>query len=410
MVHTAKLKVLFSDSHVNLPGSTIIAQGGPERFAQNFTSFFQENVPDIELVSILFSDNKKREDIYVRKTTASRDYYEVVFPKTSLHESYGKNFTKVAFLSFLTPWLEQVNQVFEHTDPDIVFLNGYNISNWFILETAYRRRVPVCIQHAGIAKKELLGAQRHFSPSVRRILIGFEKEIIKKSAYQIFLNVFSRDVFFEIHNTPLDSRLQKKISIVPLPVDITPVTPINLASKSEYHIGMVARWDSIKNHRAILRLATFIKNKKLSLQLEVVTKWRVDLVSAFKDRYEKVVTIVPQMLPDSLPHFFEKQDITIIPSNFDVSPTVLMESLLAGTPAIISDRVGWVSDYHTFGLSDMIIRPTASGRTIAETIDRLVQHKDTYIPRFQKLQQKILKDHNPANVFPQYYQIFKRLK
>lgn len=410
MHHKKTLKILCNDYHVNLPGSAIIAQGGPERFAQNFTTFFEHNTPDIELVSILFSDNEKKEDIYIRKTTSSHDFYEVVFPKQKLHENYIKSFTKVAFLKLLQPWLEQVDTVFEHAKPDIVFLNGFNISSWFILETAYRRGVPVCIQHAGIAKKELIVSQRHFSPSMRRILIGFEKEIIKKSAHQIFLNEYSRDVFFDIHKTPIDVHIQKKISIVPLPIDIKHIVPMNLASKFEYNIGMVARWDSIKNHRAILRLATFIKNKKLPLILEVVTKWRADVVSNFRDRYEKIVTVVPQMLPDKLHHFFEKQDVTVIPSNFDVSPTVLMESLLAGTPAVISNKVGWVSDYHAFGLSDMIIPPTASGQKIVETIEKLIQDKTIYIPRFQKLQQKIHKDHNPKNVFPLYYQIFKHMK
>jgi glycosyltransferase involved in cell wall biosynthesis len=409
MLNTGPIRVLFNDSHVNLPSNTQVPQGGPSRFSQMFANYFGENKTKVELISLLFSHNPQNKKIFVRETSNDRKFFELVYPKEILNDSYKKEYTKKRFFTFLKPFMNEMEIIFEKAKPDIVFINGFGLTNWMILENAYKRKIPICIQHAGIWKKELQVSQEHFSPSVRKIFSSIEKEVFKKSTHQIFLNEFSRDVFCKLHNIS-KTEIVNKSSIIPIPVDINKTYKIFLQKRNTYNIGMVARWDRIKNHASIMRLATYMKKKHIQMILNVVTKWPVDIVSNFKNKYEKLVSVIPVMIPDKLKNFYLSQDLIIIPSRFDVSPMVLIEALSCGKPTIISNKTGWGSHYKKFGLEKMIISPNASGEKIFNTIDLLIKNNDKYITKFQKLQKKLIIDHDPKLVFKKYYQTFNNLK
>lgn len=402
------LRVIFNDAHASLPKSKHIPQGGPSRFSAMFTSYFEKHSRDIELQSLLFSHNADNANIFVRKSKGNHDFFEVVYPKEMLQSTYKNETTKKEYITYLKPLLERVGEVFEEAKPDIVFLNGFSLSNWLILETASRRNIPVCIQHAGIWKKELIVSEGAFSPSMRRIFAQFEKEILHKATHQIFLNEFSRDEFFKLHNELLAS-YASKVSVIPLPIEIQKTKKVSLLKKGVYQIGMVARWDRIKNHGAMMRLAEYSKKKGDSFAFNVVTKWKEGLVSEFKDMYEGMVHIIAPMLPEKLKDFYLAQDIVIIPSRFDVSPTVLMEALLCGKPVIISKNVGWVSDFKKFKLDQMVFDPLASGGNINRVINNLILNADTILPRYNKMQEKIIKENNPEAVFRKYYQLLKKI-
>lgn len=411
MNRTPKLRVLFNDAHCNLPSSPHIAQGGPGRFAQTFSHYMTNDRKDVELQSLLFSHNALDDTIFFRKTEDVRTYYEIVYPSELLQSSYKKHYTKKEYFAFLRPWIVELDGIFADAQPDVVFLNGFSLSNWLILNAAARKKIPVVIQHAGIWKKELDISAPHFSPSIHRIFTAMEKDCISNTALQIFLNDFSREAFFSLHKTVLTPEIKKKTIVVPLPVEMPIAKKMTLAKRKHYKIGMVARWDSIKNHAAIFRLASYLKQStSLQASVTVVTKWAEKLVSDFKTQYEKVVTIVDPMPSKKLLGFYKTQDIIMIPSRFDVSPTVLMEAVLQGKPVLISTMVGWVSDYKTYKLDSLIIDPEASGESIATVLQDLIDNKDTYLLRFKELQQKIIKDHNLLTVYTHYYKLFKKVQ
>ncbi len=413
MTQQSPFRVLFNDAHANLPSSQHVPQGGPARFARIFSDFFIKNKKDIILTSLLFSHNSQVKNIFHRKTTKdSHVFFELVYPREMLISSYKKKFSKRDYLNFLAPLLLELKKLFDESRPEIVFLNGFSLSNWLIMETAYRNNIPCYIQHAGIWKKEILVAPYAFSSSIRRILSSFEKETFKKTTKQIFLNEFSRDVFFKLHSIKNSKKNLDHTQIIPLPVEVHKVRPVKIvsSSKKDFSIGMVARWDSIKNHRAVLRLAIALKKFKKPYQLKVVTKWAPKLVSNFKEKYEKNISVIEPMSSLQLTKFFLTQDIVLIPSRFDVSPTVCMEALICGKPVIISSEVGWVSDFKKFGLGKFIVSPYSSGKTITETIDTLIEQKEKYLSRYASLQEKIITEHNSKKVFEQYYQLFKSIK
>ncbi len=403
------LRVFLNDSHANMPESKHLAQGGPSRFSQLMGEHFKTNFPDIELSSLFFSHNDKDDRIYMRETKAQNIYREVVYPNIQLSSSYIRKFTKKEYLAFLAPWLAVVGEALDRAKPDVVYLNGFSLSNWMILEEAYRRKIPICVQHAGIWKKEINVVKHRFSPSIRRIFASFEKDLITKTTMQIFLNEFSCAEFFKIHHVPLTAKLRKKNEIVPLPLLPINPTPMHISNTETRTITTVARWDAIKNHHAVLRLASYIHKKHLPFSVSAVTKWAETPATDIKRRYPTLVHIVPPMSPSALQTYYSTIDVVIIPSRFDVSPTVLMEAVLRGKPVVISDSVGWVSDYRKYGLQDLIISPRASGEKIAGVLTKLFKQKEQYLPKFKQLQKKILVEHSPKKVFGAYHKIFRNI-
>lgn len=407
MTPSNPIRVFFNDSHVNLPGSALIPQGGPSRFAHLFTNHFKNAYKDVTLISLLFSHNDKDDRIYLRESKHDRTYFEVVYPNLTLSESYSRQYTKAAYLKFLAPWLSVVGEALDRAQPDIVFLNGFSIANWMILNEASRRSIPVCVQQAGIWKKELQVVKHRFSPSIRRIFSRFEKDIIEKAACQIFLNEFSRDAFFKIHRTVLTPKRRARTTIVPLPIVDMPVREMHMDKKPTHNVAIIARWDAIKNHAAMKRLAAHAQKVRAPFSMFAVTKWAETPVTELKRQYPSLVGVVPPMSPEALYKFYASVDAIIIPSRFDVSPTVLMEAILSGKPVIISHAVGWVSDYKHLGFTDLIVRPAASGKILTETLTQLFRGRRIYLPRFRRLQAKILREHAPNKVFATYHKILK---
>lgn len=402
--HAVKFRVMFNDAHANFPKNNQIPQGGPSSFASKFSKYFNTQ-KDIELISMLFSHNQKDDAIFTRKNVYDRDYYELVYPRDKFIESYKIKTTKKEYLDFLEPWIKKMEEVLIESKANLVFLNGFSLTNWIMMEASYRLKIPSIIQHAGLWKKEIITSDGYFSPSISKIFSSFEKETYKKTSHQIFLNEFSKKEFFDIHNLKNN---KQEISIIPLPIEIKTKKKIEIKKQAkQITIGVVSRWDRIKNHGAIYRLAKYIENKKLPFKINVVAN--IQRETPFINKYKKIVNIVSPMQPVELKKFYDKQDIVIIPSRFDVSPTVLMEALLQGKPVLISNNVGWVSDFKKFNLKNLIFDYRASGENIYKKIEILLDNNQKYIKEFKKFQNKIINKHNTENVFTEYYKLFKKI-
>ncbi len=405
------IRILFNDSHINFPGNKFIPEGGPSRFVDLFTKYF-EKTPH-HLTSVFFSHNPKNTDVKLRKILSrpNHDYFDMLYHRESLTKTYNQTFTKKKYIKYLSPWLEQTEKLFDECRPQILFLNGYKLTSYLLLITAKKRGIPVCIQHAGIWKKEILVSSGSvFSPSIIKIFASLEKDITKNKAHHIFLNEFSKDSFLSEHNLQKNDLYESSIIALPLPIP-KKVYPFVLSPKSKKNlsIGAVARWDAIKNHGALLRLGEYIKTHQIPATVSVVTNPFNKISSEFRKKYVEYVKAISPMNQKKLRAFYLKCDIVLIPSQFDVSPTVLMESIFLGVPVVISDLVGWVSYYKKLGLQSLVISPDASGQKIFNTLNQLFINPDRYIKKFTKLQKMILQKHSPGEIFPKYEKIFINL-
>jgi glycosyltransferase involved in cell wall biosynthesis len=405
-----KIDIACNDYHVNLPQNkkNIIPQGGPSRFAQLFESDEGAQATYGNVTSILFSHDDNAKTPYLRIVKKNKhSYYEVVYDAQQLRFTYTRKYTKKEYVTFLDPWINQVILIFKETLPSVLFLNGFSLSNWIIMEAAYRMDIPVYIQHAGIWKKEIMISQKFFSSSIRRIFASLEKETINKTKGQIFLNQFSKRAFLSMHDHVPSKNLLKKMVIIPLPVAEQETSPFKKVIGEIPVIGMVARWDAIKNHSAFMRLAKYSNKKNTPIKLSCVTQAPTKGASLFFENYAELVTIVPPMAPDGLKYFYRSCDVLLVPSRFDVSPTVVIEALSQGIPVIISENTGWVDVFKQFGLSSMIISPRASGAHILEKIQDLTSHYKKYRPHYCELRDYLLKEHKPRRVFASYSDLFK---
>lgn len=400
------LKILYNEYHASIPSKNLSPQGGPLRFAQNFREFFL-NGGSYELCPVIFSYANKSVEPFLRTTkTTNGIFTEVVYDSQFVRSSYKMDLTKKQLIEYFAPILQKLEEVFDTQQPDVVFLNGFSLSNWWLLYVAHKKKVPVVIQHAGIWKKEIMRSKDTFSATLRKTFYDMERDTINWCASHIFLNEFSRDVFINLYKIKKTSLFSSVV--IPLPISLPVVSKTkkdtNYDETSRIAIGMVARWDSIKNHSAMLRLATS-SNKPARWHMNTVVSQSASK-SEFAKQYRKNVGIVEPMSPEKLTQFYESMDIVILPSNFDVSPTVAAESLLVGVPVIISDQVGWVDAFIKHGLKDHIVAPKISGTAFVDRIKTVLGDYKNNSKKYTALVSQIRKDHAPTTVFKQYATLF----
>ncbi|MES2225110.1 MAG: glycosyltransferase family 4 protein [Patescibacteria group bacterium] len=407
----APLRILFNDSHSNYGAGKAAAQGGPMIFADLFVQYSKD--APYHLTSVFFKSEPDATGVRLHKTSSKpqHDLFDVVYNRADLSVSYKQDYTKKAFLAFLSPWLEQIERLFDEARPDVVFLNGYALTNYLLFAIAKKRNIPVCIQHAGIWKNEInISAGSAFSPSIKKIFIGLEKDLVQHATHHVFLNSFSKERFLAAHKLHENDLYES--SIIPLPIQ-TPaiIRPVTLKKKSKdtIRIGGVSRWDAIKNHSAFLRLAEYIAEEKIPATVSVVTNPFNGVASTFRDSYAAHIDIVAPMNTKKLAVFYRSCDVLLLPSKFETAGGVVMEAIIQGVPAIISDSVGWVPDYQSLGLHSLIVSPQASGKMLYAAIETLFNNKEAYIKRFASFQSKIIPRHDPKKIFPKYEKIFTSL-
>jgi len=400
-----QIKVLYNESHTNY-NKKFKPQGGPSRFASGFREFFlfQEK---FSLCPILFSHGDNCKPKIKKTSTKNGIFSELVYDKKIITSVYKENITKSALIKYLKPFLDELNTFIIKEKPDVVFLNGFSLSNWMLMYSAHKIGVPIVIQHAGIWKKEVRRTKVSFSPEMKRIFYDMERDTVRWCSNHIFLNNFSKEIFSDLYKGVWNRK--KQFEIIPLPIEskIFPFKkPKVYNDESDLDIGVVARWDGIKNHRAILRLANAISKEQ---------KWKIHTVTNISPitseielakKYTAKVNICAPMSPEKLTDFYRSMDLILMLSNFDVSPTVVAESVLAGTPVIISDQVGWKDKFVTLELSDHIVSNNVSGKKLKNVIDQLMSKQEVNINKYKNLQDYIEKNHNPVKVFRKYASVF----
>jgi glycosyltransferase involved in cell wall biosynthesis len=200
---------------------------------------------------------------------------------------------------------------------------------------------------------------------------------------------------------------QKKVAFVPNPVDEVYFqrSKKHASSTQKIKIGIVARWDPIKNHEAVLQLAKEVEKQGLPWEFYSVTTihkgypWYKDM----EQEYPKYIKVLQPMVPAQLKKFYQDMDILILPSRFDVSPTVVMEAMMQHRTTLISSSVGLVDVYRDCGASDLVVN---------------FKHPSTVISAIQKYAKKdpparlyryVKKHYNGESVYRAYMKIARSL-
>ena len=399
------LRILYNGSFSVLEPNKVLAQGGPSRFEDIFRKFFLKE--DFFIIPFLFTESADTSVPYIRvKTREGNLFNELVYCNDTRSLFQNKNPKRSLFLKTIQQTVKVIRSTLIQEKIDVVFLNGFSLNNWLLLYAAHKEKIPVVIQHAGIMKKEI---SRHmsFSSATKKIIYQMERDTIRWCSHHIFLNTFSKEVFIKLYNVKDQTKIIS--TIIPLPVPLTRNSKsIKKSIETNIKIGMVARWDSIKNHSAMLRLATASTRPKNWTCHTVVHIPEASNIFTFPKKYKAAVYTHRPMLPENLTHFYQKMDIIFVPSNFDVSPTVVAEAFLAGVPVIISNNVGWQNEFIECGLGDHIIATNSSGNQLVKIISRILSQREMNMKKYIAMTNHILKIHKPDRVFNQYALIFKK--
>lgn len=377
------------------------ACGGPAIFAKNFSKYLIKRGHGWLGIAMR---TEKIPTPRIKKISGfgRARYWRLAFPE-KLFKAVTLAKRKGSPEIILTPIINRLAALIEKCRPDVLFLNGFSLFAWTLMKAAGRAGVPIAIQHAGIFTKEVKIYKHLFSATGRKILYQMEKDIAAGVQHEIFLNEFSRKVY----KREVGKINAKKSSIIALPYfDFkTAVLPKQKKSAGHLKIGVVARWDKIKNHEAVLALAKKIEELGLPWRIHSVTKIPLTrFISGFKKEYRRYVKVEPPRSAEALKNFYRAMDIVIVPSKFDVSPNVVMEAVLAGVKVLISPNVGWMSEFKKSGCDNGIIDFSDPG-IVVKRIKKIAGQ-----PPCSRLVKAIRKNHKPNKIFLSYLKIFNSIK
>jgi glycosyltransferase involved in cell wall biosynthesis len=405
------MRILTNEYLCNTPNFKKPAKGGPANFSRLFFDFLMKESKKNEWVGVVIRDlDQKNKTFSIRKLRdqqTGRSIYKFSFPH-DLAQKILKAKKTTDPEKILSKTIDYLAIFIEKINPDIVFLNGFSLGNWILLKAAHQAKKPIAIQHAGIWTVELEIYKDFFSLSGVKIMKEMERDSSRLADAEIFLNDFSRRFFAK--NVYKKTKNAKTIKIIPLPVDIdffkktfTDKKLFNF-NKDFFNIGTIARWDRIKNHQAIADLAALIDKQKISWKIHVVTKIpETKKAMTLKNKYRKHIDIVGHLTKEGVKDFFHSCNLVILPSNFDVSPGIVLEAMACGKMTAISKNVGFIDDYVKNGAKDWIIDFNNPQKAIAQ-INKI---KGKSLP--EKLKRELFKKHQAKKVFKQYTSLFKDL-
>ena len=398
---------IFSNGFpTNLPDSEHISQGGPANFERLFFQYMEEAGLSHRWTGVILEgviSNSVRLEHACE--TPQANYYRLCVPKQLLRAVLkAKNSTADPARLWSKP-IARLERIMREQKPDVVFLNGYGVLNWMLLRAAKNAGIPVVVQHAGIWTKELRLHKDRYSEHGRRLLEDMEKESSQLASVEVFLNGWSRD-YYRDNVAPGTSR---KTEVIPLPFNFASFEKLSTNDqaaqfsfeKNKLHIGVIARWDSIKNHPAVLAIAKEARRQKLPWQFHSIVdipdteEYRSD-----KTAYKRYVDVIAPVDRAGVSNFCRSVDLLLLPSLFDVSPTVVLEAVALNTPIVISPTVGHARNFIAYGGGPWVIGPEDTKhavRSIAAVLGKGMP---------AQLKEKILEAHDHRKVFAGYLQLF----
>jgi glycosyltransferase involved in cell wall biosynthesis len=305
----------------------------------------------------------------------------------------------------LAALIDAYTTVVREAAPDLVFINGAYTVPWVLLRAAQACGVPVVIQHAGIWQVERSLYAEVFSDAGRQMADEIELQLARLPEHHVFLNQYSQDAFGRL----VEPVVGERASIISLPVSGLDAITQQVSGRprrdpSMVRLGMVARWDRVKNHAAALDLVMAAKSAGVSLELASITSIPdTGKNKALKDAYRAHVKIEPPRSKADLLAWYATRDAMILPSVFDVSPHVVLEAATVGVPTFISPGVGYAETFREYGAGEFVVDFSDGGRALTQITELIGR------PYPPALLDALREEHDPTRVIGQYLQLFSEV-
>lgn len=399
------MKIFSNDYLSSVPKSGEVVSGGTGRFAAEFSNFVVEN--NHEWVGLIEGAVGGEKPSMVQVGGDGFKKFFELKPFFNIFNTVTLRKTSRNPRTLLKAEINLIRDLIKSENPDVVFLNGFYSFTWLIFEAAHLEEVPIVIRHAGVWAKEIEQYSNFFPSKGRQMCHLVERESAEHANINIFSNQSSYDVFVkELKLLKVKNKL-----IIPLPRPSWVKKLISIERKSndvnKINIGVIARWDKIKNHEAVLALAKEIKKQKLDWKIKSVTKPLSNgPEDQFYQEYKNFIEIIPPIPNGKLNDFFKQIDLLIVPSHFETGPTVVMEAFGCGKPVLISPNVGWVNEYKRVGAGQWIVNFGNPGAVVSRIKGLFV---GTQWDNLNKLSKDIYEKHDPGRVYGQYLNLFESL-
>ncbi len=391
------MKILINGYLKQLPKGQE-AFSGPRNFVGTFLDYLDKS--NFEYTCLVVQGKKVNDNKISKKRLSSSKNNSWLIAKLRLNTNDIFFAKKPGIPRSLLQPLENFKKIITQEKPDVVIVQGMSISNWYIARAAHELGIPVVSSHLGLWYKEISNYQNATKGGIA-IMNEMERDLTRFSTRELFLTELS----YQHYNRQLIKVPKKQLRFLPLPYD--PVflnkTLPSMPPSKVIKVGTVGRWDPIKNHEAILKLAQEAKRQNLPIEFYAVTTihkeypWSREI----RDTYPEYVHVLPPMTPKELKKFYQDMHVLILPSHFDVSPTVVIEAALQNRYTIISPNVGWVTIYKKLGLSHLITSFANPAKTLA-LITQVTQKAPTkaYVNYYKDM-------HKPERAFKLYLDFLK---
>jgi len=262
------------------------------------------------------------------------------------HADFDKGVEKV---------VNEFQNVIRGTNPDIILIPGTSLTSYFLFKACRRENLlhKTLQEYSGILEKEI----GNYTGDTRFILgeIGkvFVSDVALKNVTYLFPSTVCKKVVEEIHGVDFERShvIWNGIS------EEFVQGGFNRQAPKELTLGYVGRIHHVKNLPFFLGLND---NMERPTKLKIIT----DLSSvAFKSTGKllldkmvegEVFYYAPRSRGELKKFYEQKLSAAVVPSFFETYCNGAIESLVCGTPTLLSDSAGASEVYKKYGLSDLI--------------------------------------------------------
>jgi glycosyltransferase involved in cell wall biosynthesis len=303
--------------------------------------------------------------------------------------------------------VNEFQNVIKGANPDVVLIPGTSLTSYFLFKACRREEIlhKTIQEYSGILEKEIgnyTGDTRYILEQIGKVFVS---DVALNNVTYLFPSRICKDMVEEIHKITFDDGhiIWNGISEEFIQGGFNRKIP------SELTIGYVGRIQHVKNLPFFLDLN---ENMGRPAKLKIITD-----ISAAAAKHTgrsllermtagEVFYYAPRSR-EELKRFYETQlSSAVVPSFFETYCNGAVESLVCGTPTLLSDRAGASEVYEKYGLSrllfsidDMISFETALN--YAENMDFTIE-KD--------LSREIYNDLCWSKVIAKYNKIIEKVK
>ena len=357
--------------------------GGPQKYASLFQSELRKRAIDVVGLALVQQTHGARAMKPFWKHEEGGDRF---IAHLNLESECVVRSARPGIPKIVRDVARKVTRILATLKPDQVVLNGFSLSNWYLAQAATNLRIPFHFSHHGCWFAEI---PTTLPKAAQTRMLSMERWATEHADTNIYLNPWSQS---QVRKAYPGARRTNDL-IIPLPFNPlflkrAPRLPIQKNKRPV--VGFVGRWDPIKRVDFVRKLAERMPHIQFICHTHV--GGRKSLMDE-ENRFSKAVHVLKPVSQTLLPAFYRACDLLILPSRFDVSPTVVMEAALQGRGTLISPEVGWTDAYAKNDMDTWIVRKTDLA-TWQHAIEQHLKKKPG--PAFRT---HLLKAHHPKTVF-----------